>query len=157
MTDKRTPLACCGCRPVQRLFGGAGEGAESQQGAGAPSPMCVRVEHVLQQQRARQLQVGAAPYMIFSSYWPAARPFPSNKVSSPESVLLYHTLHLLLVCFNSSVLSLPKCGKGKPALVRRNTVDDKNELIACIETGNFAKAARIAAGELCGGVWRSWP
>ena len=26
-------------------------------------------------------------------------------------------------------------------------MDDKNELIACIETGNFAKAARIAAGE----------
>ncbi|XP_035802153.1 bromodomain-containing protein 1 isoform X3 [Amphiprion ocellaris] len=45
----------------------------------------------------------------------------------------------------STILSLPKCGKGKPALVRRNTVDDKSELIACIETGNFAKAARIAA------------
>lgn len=48
----------------------------------------------------------------------------------------------------STTLSLPKCGKGKPALVRRNTVEDKSELIACIETGNFAKAARIAAGEL---------
>lgn len=47
---------------------------------------------------------------------------------------------------HSTTLSLPKCGKGKPALVRRNTVDDKSELIACIETGNFAKAARIAAG-----------
>ncbi|XP_029902192.1 bromodomain-containing protein 1 isoform X2 [Myripristis murdjan] len=45
----------------------------------------------------------------------------------------------------STTLSLPKCGKGKPALVRRNTVDDKSELIACIENGNFAKAARIAA------------
>lgn len=42
--------------------------------------------------------------------------------------------------------SLPKCGKGKPALVRRNPIDDKSELIACIETGNFAKAARLAAG-----------
>lgn len=52
-------------------------------------------------------------------------------------------------CFvSSTILSLPKCGKGKPALVRRNTVDDKSELIACIETGNFAKAARIAAGKL---------
>lgn len=51
------------------------------------------------------------------------------------------------MCFvSSTILSLPKCGKGKPALVRRNTVDDKSELIACIETGNFAKAARIAAG-----------
>jgi bromodomain-containing protein 1 len=47
----------------------------------------------------------------------------------------------------SSTLSLPACGKGKPALVRRNTVDDKNDLIACIETGNFARAARIAAGK----------
>lgn len=49
---------------------------------------------------------------------------------------------------HSTTLSLPKCGKGKPALVRRNTVDDKSELIACIETGNFARAARIAAGKL---------
>ncbi|XP_053097608.1 bromodomain-containing protein 1 isoform X3 [Pangasianodon hypophthalmus] len=45
----------------------------------------------------------------------------------------------------SAPLGFPKCGKGKPALVRRNTVDDKSELIACIETGNFAKAARLAA------------
>lgn len=27
-------------------------------------------------------------------------------------------------------------------------MDDKSELIACIETGNFARAARIAAGKL---------
>ncbi|KPP66044.1 bromodomain-containing protein 1-like, partial [Scleropages formosus] len=47
-----------------------------------------------------------------------------------------------LLCNTS--FSLPKCGKGKPALVRRSTVDDKSELIACIENGNFAKAARIA-------------
>lgn len=56
-------------------------------------------------------------------------------------------LFVVSLCFiPSTILSLPKCGKGKPALVRRNTVDDKSELIACIETGNFAKAARIAAG-----------
>lgn len=55
--------------------------------------------------------------------------------------------HACLFCVPSTILSLPKCGKGKPALVRRNTVDDKSELIACIETGNFAKAARIAAGK----------
>ncbi|XP_076152408.1 bromodomain-containing protein 1-like [Alosa pseudoharengus] len=54
---------------------------------------------------------------------------------------------------SSSILSLPKCGKGKPALVRRNTVDDKNELIACIETGNFAKAARIAAEVGNSNIW----
>lgn len=59
------------------------------------------------------------------------------------------TLNVWRVSFVSSAIpSLPKCGKGKPALVRRNTVDDKSELIACIETGNFAKAARIAAGNL---------
>ncbi|XP_034090206.1 bromodomain-containing protein 1 isoform X1 [Gymnodraco acuticeps] len=53
----------------------------------------------------------------------------------------------------STILSLPKCGKGKPALVRRNTVDDKSELIACIETGNFAKAARIAAEVGNSNIW----
>ncbi|XP_035280449.1 bromodomain-containing protein 1-like isoform X3 [Anguilla anguilla] len=56
-----------------------------------------------------------------------------------------------LLCSTSS-FSLPKCGKGKPALVRRNTVDDKTQLIACIENGNFAKAARIAAG-----TWADFP
>ncbi|KAI1882074.1 hypothetical protein AGOR_G00246940 [Albula goreensis] len=49
-----------------------------------------------------------------------------------------------LLCSTSTV-SLPKCGKSKPGLARRNTTDDKKELIACIETGNYAKAARIAA------------
>uniref|UniRef100_H3CMT2 Bromodomain containing 1 n=1 Tax=Tetraodon nigroviridis TaxID=99883 RepID=H3CMT2_TETNG len=53
----------------------------------------------------------------------------------------------------STTLSLPKCGKGKPALVRRNTVEDKSELIACIETGNFAKAARIAAEVGNSNIW----
>ncbi|XP_044199939.1 bromodomain-containing protein 1 isoform X1 [Thunnus albacares] len=53
----------------------------------------------------------------------------------------------------STILSLPKCGKGKPALVRRNTVDDKSELIACIENGNFAKAARIAAEVGNSNIW----
>uniref|UniRef100_A0A674BDA1 Bromodomain containing 1 n=1 Tax=Salmo trutta TaxID=8032 RepID=A0A674BDA1_SALTR len=53
----------------------------------------------------------------------------------------------------SSTLSLPTCGKGKPALVRRNTVDDKNDLIACIETGNFARAARIAAEVGNSNIW----
>ncbi|XP_067248481.1 bromodomain-containing protein 1 isoform X3 [Chanodichthys erythropterus] len=46
---------------------------------------------------------------------------------------------------SSIALNLPKCGKGKPALIRRNTVEDKSEIIACIESRNFAKAARIAA------------
>ncbi|XP_018585679.1 bromodomain-containing protein 1-like isoform X2 [Scleropages formosus] len=57
-----------------------------------------------------------------------------------------------LLCSTSST-SLPKCGKGKPALVRRSTVDNKNELIACIETGNYAKAARIAAEVGNSNIW----
>ncbi|XP_057711178.1 bromodomain-containing protein 1 isoform X2 [Corythoichthys intestinalis] len=52
-----------------------------------------------------------------------------------------------------TILSLPKCGKGKPALLRRNTSDDKNELIACIENRNFAKAARIAAEVGNSNIW----
>ncbi|XP_030176819.1 bromodomain-containing protein 1 isoform X5 [Leopardus geoffroyi] len=44
-----------------------------------------------------------------------------------------------------SSFSAPKCGRGKPALVRRHTLEDRSELISCIENGNYAKAARIAA------------
>ncbi len=70
-------------------------------------------------------------------------------------VTLYHSYfhvlptphhHVFLSVFSSIAVNLPKCGKGKPALIRRNTVEDKNEIIACIESRNFAKAARIAAG-----------
>lgn len=50
------------------------------------------------------------------------------------------------IFFFASTISLPKCGKGKPALARRNPLENRNELIACIENGNFAKAARIVAG-----------
>lgn len=49
--------------------------------------------------------------------------------------------------FASCSFSAPKCGRGKPALVRRHTLEDRSELISCIENGNYAKAARIAAGE----------
>ncbi|XP_062852526.1 bromodomain-containing protein 1 isoform X2 [Trichomycterus rosablanca] len=49
--------------------------------------------------------------------------------------------------------SFVTCGKGKPALVRRNTVDDKSELITCIENGNFAKAARLAADVGSSNFW----
>lgn len=52
------------------------------------------------------------------------------------------------LCFPSCSFSAPKCGRGKPALVRRHTLEDRSELISCIENGNYAKAARIAAGEL---------
>uniref|UniRef100_A0A3B4A6L8 Uncharacterized protein n=1 Tax=Periophthalmus magnuspinnatus TaxID=409849 RepID=A0A3B4A6L8_9GOBI len=65
-----------------------------------------------------------------------------------------YLLYCYLCSFTfSAVLSLPKCGKGKPALVRRHTVDDKSELIACIETGNFAKAARLAAEVGNSNIW----
>uniref|UniRef100_A0A8C1K6G8 Bromodomain containing 1a n=1 Tax=Cyprinus carpio TaxID=7962 RepID=A0A8C1K6G8_CYPCA len=54
---------------------------------------------------------------------------------------------------NSIAINLPKCGKGKPALIRRNTVEDKNDIIACIESRNFAKAARIAAEVGNSSIW----
>uniref|UniRef100_A0A8C4RVE2 Bromodomain containing 1a n=1 Tax=Erpetoichthys calabaricus TaxID=27687 RepID=A0A8C4RVE2_ERPCA len=56
-------------------------------------------------------------------------------------------------CIRPLSLAIPKVGKGKPALVKKNPVDDKNELIACIETGNFAKAARIAADVGHNNIW----
>ncbi|KAF5906785.1 bromodomain-containing protein 1 isoform X1, partial [Clarias magur] len=67
---------------------------------------------------------------------------PRRRCASESSI---SSSSSLLGNIRSAPLGFPKCGKGKPALVRRNTVDDKSELIACIETGNFAKAARLAA------------
>ncbi|XP_049740653.1 bromodomain-containing protein 1 isoform X2 [Elephas maximus indicus] len=51
--------------------------------------------------------------------------------------------------------STPKCGRGKPALVRRHTLEDRSELISCIENGNYAKAARIAAEVGQNNMWIS--
>lgn len=51
------------------------------------------------------------------------------------------------ICLPSAV-SQPKSGKGKQAMARRNTTDDRNELIACMETGNLSKASKLASGEL---------
>ncbi|KAM9705744.1 LOW QUALITY PROTEIN: bromodomain-containing protein 1 [Menidia menidia] len=62
----------------------------------------------------------------------------------------------------SSCSSLPGGGGGAAAArlraretrpLRRSTVDDKSQLIACIETGNFAKAARIAAEVGNSSIW----
>ncbi|XP_066524238.1 bromodomain-containing protein 1b isoform X1 [Hoplias malabaricus] len=39
----------------------------------------------------------------------------------------------------------PKSGKGKQAMARRNTTDDRNELTACMETENISKASKLAA------------
>ncbi|KAM6986256.1 bromodomain-containing protein 1-like [Aplochiton taeniatus] len=74
---------------------------------------------------------------------------PRRRCASESSI---SSSSSLLGC-TGTILSLPKCGKGKPAMVRRNTVDDKSELIACIETGNFAKAARIAAEVGNSNIW----
>ncbi|XP_003905774.1 bromodomain-containing protein 1 isoform X3 [Papio anubis] len=54
-----------------------------------------------------------------------------------------------------SSFSVPKCGRGKPALVRRHTLEDRSELISCIENGNYAKAARIAAEVGQNSMWIS--
>lgn len=80
----------------------------------------------------------------------ATRPVDSRRRSASESSISSCSS---VPGSTSTILSLPKCGKGKPALVRRNTVDDKSELIACIETGNFAKAARLAAEVGNSNIW----
>ncbi|XP_057597641.1 bromodomain-containing protein 1 isoform X3 [Hippopotamus amphibius kiboko] len=54
-----------------------------------------------------------------------------------------------------SSFGAPKCGRGKPALVRRHTLEDRSELISCIENGNYAKAARIAAEVGQNSMWIS--
>uniref|UniRef100_A0A8C6EGJ8 Bromodomain containing 1 n=1 Tax=Moschus moschiferus TaxID=68415 RepID=A0A8C6EGJ8_MOSMO len=51
--------------------------------------------------------------------------------------------------------SAPKCGRGKPALVRRHTLEGRSELISCIENGNYARAARIAAEVGQNSMWIS--
>uniref|UniRef100_A0A4W5RIV0 Bromodomain containing 1 n=1 Tax=Hucho hucho TaxID=62062 RepID=A0A4W5RIV0_9TELE len=80
----------------------------------------------------------------------ASRPLETRRQCASESSI---STSGSLLGSTSSTLRLPTCGKGKPALVRRNTVDDKNELIACIETGNFARAARIAAEVGNSNIW----
>ncbi|CAH2278224.1 bromodomain-containing 1 isoform X3 [Pelobates cultripes] len=64
---------------------------------------------------------------------------PRRRCASESSI----SSNSSLLC--SSSFSLPKCGKGKPALIRRHTIEDRSELISCIENGNYARAARIAA------------
>uniref|UniRef100_A0A3B1KAV2 Bromodomain containing 1b n=1 Tax=Astyanax mexicanus TaxID=7994 RepID=A0A3B1KAV2_ASTMX len=52
-----------------------------------------------------------------------------------------------------STVSQPKTGKGKQAMARRNTTDDRNELAACIETGNISKASKLAAELDHSNIW----
>ncbi|KAG8535836.1 hypothetical protein GDO81_027666, partial [Engystomops pustulosus] len=68
---------------------------------------------------------------------------PRRRCASESSISSNNSM----LC-NSSTFTLPKCGKGKPALVRRHTIEDRSELISCIENGNYARAARIAAGRM---------
>uniref|UniRef100_A0A672LFJ0 Bromodomain-containing protein 1-like n=1 Tax=Sinocyclocheilus grahami TaxID=75366 RepID=A0A672LFJ0_SINGR len=46
---------------------------------------------------------------------------------------------------NTSDVSHTKSGKGKLAMTRRNTTDDKKELVNCVEPGNISKANKLAA------------
>ncbi|XP_042638730.1 bromodomain-containing protein 1 [Orycteropus afer afer] len=74
---------------------------------------------------------------------------PRRRCASESSISSSNSL----LCDTS--FSTPKCGRGKPALVRRHTLEDRSELISCIENGNYAKAARIAAEVGQGSIWTS--
>ncbi|XP_027710166.1 bromodomain-containing protein 1 isoform X2 [Vombatus ursinus] len=78
---------------------------------------------------------------------PGRRVEPRRRCASESSISSSNSL----LC-NSS---LPKCGRGKPALIRRHTLEDRSELISCIENGNYAKAARIAAEVGQNSMWIS--
>ncbi|XP_015268577.1 PREDICTED: bromodomain-containing protein 1 isoform X10 [Gekko japonicus] len=80
---------------------------------------------------------------------PGRKVEPRRRCASESSISSSNSL----LC-NSS-FSLPKCGKGKPALIRRHTLEDRSELISCIENGNYAKAARIAAEVGHNSMWIS--
>ncbi|XP_044279258.1 bromodomain-containing protein 1 isoform X2 [Varanus komodoensis] len=80
---------------------------------------------------------------------PGRKVEPRRRCASESSISSSNSL----LC-NSS-FSLPKCGKGKPALIRRHTLEDRSELISCIENGNYAKAARIAAEVGHSSMWIS--
>ncbi|KAM3833361.1 bromodomain-containing protein 1 isoform 1-T1 [Vipera latastei] len=80
---------------------------------------------------------------------PGRKVEPRRRCASESSISSSNSL----LC-NSS-FSLPKCGKGKPALIRRHTLEDRSELISCIENGNYAKAARIAAEVGHNNMWIS--
>ncbi|XP_038612101.1 bromodomain-containing protein 1 isoform X1 [Tachyglossus aculeatus] len=80
---------------------------------------------------------------------PGRKVEPRRRCASESSISSSNSL----LC-NSS-FNLPKCGKGKPALIRRHTLEDRSELISCIENGNYAKAARIAAEVGQNSMWIS--
>ncbi|XP_056595389.1 bromodomain-containing protein 1b isoform X3 [Triplophysa dalaica] len=54
---------------------------------------------------------------------------------------------------NTSDVSHTKIGKGKLAMTRRNTTEDKKELVNCVETGNISKANKMAAEIDTSNIW----
>ncbi|XP_051979029.1 bromodomain-containing protein 1-like isoform X2 [Xyrauchen texanus] len=52
-----------------------------------------------------------------------------------------------------SDVSHVRSGKGKLAMARRNTTDDKKELVKCVETGNISKASKMAAEIDSSNIW----
>ncbi|XP_016145793.1 bromodomain-containing protein 1-like [Sinocyclocheilus grahami] len=54
---------------------------------------------------------------------------------------------------NTSDVSHTKSGKGKLAMTRRNTTDDKKELVNCVEPGNISKANKLAAEIDSSNIW----
>ncbi|XP_057185880.1 bromodomain-containing protein 1b isoform X1 [Triplophysa rosa] len=54
---------------------------------------------------------------------------------------------------NTSDVSHTKSGKGKLAMTRRNTTEDKKELVNCVETGNISKASKMAAEIDSSNIW----
>ncbi|TDH09775.1 hypothetical protein EPR50_G00091930 [Perca flavescens] len=64
---------------------------------------------------------------------PRRRCASESSISSSGSVL----------CSTSTVI-VSKSGKGRSPAARRSTVDDKSTLVACIENGEFPKAAKIS-------------
>ncbi|XP_053092895.1 bromodomain-containing protein 1b isoform X1 [Pangasianodon hypophthalmus] len=67
---------------------------------------------------------------------------PRRRCASESSISSSGSTSLL---DSTSAVSHPKCGKGKQAMARRNTTDDRNELIACMETGTLSKASKLAS------------
>ncbi|XP_022374570.1 bromodomain-containing protein 1 isoform X3 [Enhydra lutris kenyoni] len=80
---------------------------------------------------------------------PGRRAAPRRRCASESSIASSSSP----LCDTS--FSTPRCGRGKPALVRRHTLEDRSELISCIENGNYAKAARIAAEVGQNSMWIS--
>ncbi|XP_056307441.1 bromodomain-containing protein 1b isoform X2 [Danio aesculapii] len=54
---------------------------------------------------------------------------------------------------NPSDVSHTKSGKGKLSMARRNTTDDKKELLNCMEPGNISKANKLAAEIDSSNIW----